>query len=301
MEPSGPHQRTADMDTDTETTVRSVGVDDITAGLQTLGLTSNSNVILHASLSSFGHVAGGLQAVTEAVTKVCGTVLMLAGSGDYCRLPAPPGLVRPDNAFFTADDWADFDHAVESATPFAHDLRVDRWLGGVVEHLRTHYPHTRGPHPLLSFLAVGSRAQRLIDGERLDAPLGPIEELEALDGDVLLLGVTHTSNTTIHLAEQRLGRGRFHRYALTAPHVWSELPNCGGESHRFDDLEPALRPHTSEVMIGPCRARRIPVRAVLAAAEAAILADPAALLCADPSCRCGAALRQRLSHVATHP
>ena len=130
--------------------------------------------------------------------------------------------------------------------------------------------------------------------------LGPIEELEALDGDVLLLGVTHTSNTTIHLAEQRLGRARFHRYALTAPHVWSELPNCGGESHRFDDLEPALRPATSEVMIGRCRARRIPVRTVLAATEAAIHADPAALLCPDQTCRCGAALQQRFNYLTSH-
>jgi len=203
LEPGMPNPHTADMATDADA---DVSVDDITAGLQALGLTSSSSIILHASLRSFGHVAGGVQALTDAVSQACGTVFMLAGSGDYCRLPAPPGLVRPDNAFYTADIWADFDRVVDNATPFAHDLPVDRWLGRVVEHMRTNYPHTRGIHPLLSVLAVGVHAKQLTDAERLDWPLGPIEELEALDGDLLLLGVTRTSNTTIHLAEQRLGR-----------------------------------------------------------------------------------------------
>ena len=224
---------------------------------------------------------------------------MLAGSGDLTRLPAPPGLLRPDNAFHPANTWAEFDRAVASAQPFNDDMPVDRWLGRVAEQMRLGFEHSRGPHPLLSFLAVGIHAQRLTDAQRMDWPLGPIEELERLGGDVLLLGVGHTSNTTIHLAEQRLGRARFYRYALTAPGVWSELPNCGGESHRFDEIEPNLKHATAEVMIGKCRALRISVRDVLEATTLLISDDPAALLCEDASCRCGAALQQRLRHLAS--
>jgi hypothetical protein len=42
---------------------------------------------------------------------------------------------------------------------------------------------------------------------------------ERLGGDVQLLGVGHTSNATIHLAEQRLGRANFYRYAVAMPGV----------------------------------------------------------------------------------
>ena len=160
--------------------------------------------------------------------------------------------------------------------------------------MRLSFPHKRSPHPLMSYLAAGRHAARLIDAQRLDWPLGPIEALAEMGGDVLLLGVSHTSNTAIHLAEQRLHRSRFYRYAKAAPGVWMELPNIPGQSHRFDDLEPDLAPLTGEVRIGTCRARRVPVQDVLAVATRRILADPGALLCNDPGCRCGAALQQRL-------
>ncbi|MBM7788486.1 aminoglycoside N3'-acetyltransferase [Tenggerimyces flavus] len=113
---------------------------------------------------------------------------------------------------------------------------------------------------------------------------------------MLLLGIGHTSNTTIHLAEQRLGRSLFYRYAKTAPGVWAEFPNVSGESHRFDDLEPALAPKATEVRIGDCRARLVAVRDVLEATDRAVRADPRALLCADPACeRCADAYGQRLA------
>jgi aminoglycoside 3-N-acetyltransferase len=147
----------------------------------------------------------------------------------------------------------------------------------------------------MSYLAVGRHAADLTATQRLDWPLGPIEALAALDGNVLLLGVDHTVNTAIHLAEQRLGRSRFYRYAKAAEGIWMELPNIPGQSHRFDDIEPELAPQTREVMIGRCRARRIRLAAVLAAVDRLIQADPAALLCRDPECRCGATLLQRLA------
>ena len=55
-----------------------------------------------------------------------------------------------------------------------------------------------------------------------------------LGGAVLLRDVDHTFNTTIHLAEQRLGRSCFYRYAKLDDGVWMALPNIPGQSHRFD-------------------------------------------------------------------
>jgi aminoglycoside 3-N-acetyltransferase len=270
----------------------------IAAGLRDLGLDSSSAVIVHSSLRSFGPVVGGAPAVCRALVSVCGTVLLPAGSWDLTGVPAPPSLVRPSNAAQVASSWETFDAALERALPFADDLPIDRELGRIPETMRRQFPHRRSQHPLLSYLAVGRYADTLIAAQRLDWPLGPIEALAELDGHVLLLGVSHSANTAIHLAEQRLGRSRFYRYAKAARGVWMELPNIPGQSHRFDAIEPALADVTREVLIGACRARRIAVAHVLNAAERLIAADPAALLCGDPNCRCSAALQQRLAWIA---
>jgi aminoglycoside 3-N-acetyltransferase len=271
---------------------------DIVDGLRRLGLNELSSVIVHSSLRSFGHVDGGAHAVCRALVGTCGTVMMLAASWDHTGdLPAPPGLVRPHNAYYNAESWESFDDALAGVVPFALDLPVARWLGRIAETLRQNFPHDRSTHPLFSFLAAGTHAQHLLAAQGLDWPLGPIQALADLNGHVLLLGVDHTSNTTIHLAEQQLGRSMFYRYAKAAPGVWMELPNFPGESDRFDDIEAELAPATAEVRIGNCRARLVPVRVVLACATRLILADPAALLCDKPDCRCSAALQQRLAHL----
>ncbi|MFF0264529.1 AAC(3) family N-acetyltransferase [Kribbella sp. NPDC004536] len=265
---------------------------DIADGLRQLGLDRTSEVIVHSSLSSFGYVDGGAEAVCAALTEVCGTVLMPAGSWDLTGTPAPPGLVRPRNAFWNAETWPEFDEKLSQATSFRPDLPVDKWLGTIPETFRRTCSPARTGHPLFSYQAAGPAAERILGAQRPDWPLGPIE---ALDGDVLLIGVSHTSNTTIHLAEQHLGRSRFYRYAKSADGLWVEYLNIPGDSHLFDDIEPALRPYTKEVQIGQARVRRIPKQAVLSTTCQLIEADPAALLCTDdPSCRCAAALEQRL-------
>lgn len=273
-------------------------VEGIASGLFRLGLDRRSSVVVHASLRSFGHVDGGAGTVVAALRRVCGTVLMMAGSDDLTRVLAPPGLFRPNNAYGNAGSWQEFDDSVQAAVAYRPDLPVSPWLGAVAESLRTTPGAVRGPHPLISFAAVGDRATDLIGHERLDFPLGSLDRLAELDGDVLLLGVGHTSNTTIHLAEQRLGMGRFYRYARHCSGLWLELPNVSGESHRFDRIEPLLARRATETMIGQCRVRRIRVRDVLEVATKTIVADPSALLCDDPECRCEAALRQYEAHQA---
>lgn len=255
---------------------------------------------MHASLSSFGHVEGGALAVCRALVSVCGTVMVPAGTWDLTGLKAPPGLVRPHNAYWNAATWEEFDALLARALPFSPELPIDRELGRIPEALRRHVPHERSAHPLLSYVAVGARARELIGAQSLGRPLGPFEALEALDGDVLLLGVDHTANTAIHLAEQRLGRSRFYRYAKAAEGAWQELPNIPGESHRFDAIARRLAAVTREARIGRCRARRTALRDVLAAATQLIEADPGALLCTDdPASRCAAAREQRLAYLGS--
>lgn len=266
--------------------------DQICDGLRRLGLDASSDVVVHGSLRSFGTVDGGAPTVINALTRSCGTVIMMAGSGDRTGLPAPPGLVRPDNAYGNAESWPDFDRRLTEATPYAPDLPVDRWLGVLSETLRRTDGAVRGPHPLLSFVGVGRCAAELIGAETLQHPLGSLQALADADGDVLLLGVDHTANTTIHLAEQRAGRGFFYRYARLGSGVWAELPNVSGESHQFDAIEVLLRPYASQTEIGDCWARRFRARDVIEVTLSLLDSDPNALLCADPDCRCGAARAQ---------
>ena len=223
-----------------------------------------------------------------------------AGAWDLTGVPAPPGSVRLNNAALPVTSWEEFDAAVDQAVPFSMELPVDKELGSVPEAIRQRHQHVRGCHPLFSFFAVGTHAEEVVAGERLDWPLGPIEVAAGLDALVVLLGVDHTANTTIHLAEQHLGRSRFFRCAKVASGVWAEFSNIPGESHRFGDIEPALRDRTHEATIGTCRARVVPVGDVLDAASRAIERDPGALLCDDEECRCGAARRQREAFVGCH-
>jgi aminoglycoside 3-N-acetyltransferase len=265
----------------------------ISAGLRELGLDGSSTVVVHSSLRSFGHVDGGADAVCRALVEVCGTVVVPADTWDATEVPAPPGPQRPWNAYWGSATWADHDDAVARAAVFTPDLPIDREMGAVPEALRLGFAHRRTSHPLKGFVATGERADEIVAAQTLDAPLAPIEAVGNTDGDVLLLGVGHTANTAIHLGEQQLGRGRFFRYAKIGPRAWAELPDLCGESHRFDDLEPALRPRTREVVVGGARLRRVSVRDVLDATRAVVGADPRALLCDDAGCRCAHAWHGR--------
>lgn len=51
---------------------------EIAAGLRTVGLSTTSVVMVHASLSSFGPVEGGALTVCRALLAVRGTILMPA-------------------------------------------------------------------------------------------------------------------------------------------------------------------------------------------------------------------------------
>ncbi|MFE5310725.1 AAC(3) family N-acetyltransferase [Isoptericola sp. NPDC056573] len=268
-----------------------VTTDQVAAGLRELGLGRSSTVLVHSSLRAFGHVDGGAAAVARALVDVCGTVVVPADTWDRTGVPAPPGLERPWNAYGNAATWAEHDEAVARADAFVPDLPVDREMGAVPEAVRLGHPHRRTEHPLKGFVATGERAADVVGAQTLDHPLAPVDAVADAGGDVLLLGVGHTASTAIHLAEQRRGRGLFHRYAKVGPGAWAELPNLPGESHRFDELEPTLRSRTREVRVGRSRLRRTGVADVLAAARAALLADPRALLCDDPGCRCAAAWR----------
>lgn len=175
--------------------------------LQAAGLGAGMNIIVHSSLSQLGWVIGGAQAVVDALLSVVtpeGTVMVPAHSTNntepaYWENPPIP------------EDWWQI---VRDNTPaFDPHLTETRHMGQIADTLRAHPDAKRSYHPALSFAAVGKHRDFLLDNHALDYPLGeasPLARLYDLDGHVLLLGVNHANNTSLHLGEYRSPWARQH-------------------------------------------------------------------------------------------
>ena len=79
-------------------------------------------------------------------------------------------------------------------------------MGEVVECFRQHRATIRSDHPTLSFAACGPAAPAIVGRHPLTPGLGessPLGRLYEHDAQILLLGVSHEYDTTLHLAEHR--------------------------------------------------------------------------------------------------
>jgi aminoglycoside 3-N-acetyltransferase len=160
-------------------------------------------------------------------------------------------------------------------------------MGIVNETFRTNYPDRRSLHPSASFIAHGTFAAELTGpGTEYDG-LEPIRRLMDVGGHVLLLGVTHTNSTAIHLAEQRAGRQLFVRYCLTPKGVVAA--SGGGCGNGFDSLQPHVAQLERRANVGESIWRCYELQPYVAVAIDLIRRDPYALLCAGDACtRCNA-------------
>jgi aminoglycoside 3-N-acetyltransferase len=137
---------------------------------------------------------------------------------------------------------------------------------------------------------LGDGADELLATQSIEKPYGPIEWLQHQHGDVLLLGVDHTRNTAIHLAEHLAGRKQFIRWAITLEDGRGravELPSFPGCSDGFNAVEAEIKQMTRETTIGAATVRRIPLELLIPIVVGWIDDDPSALLCDRASCtRC---------------
>lgn len=96
---------------------------------------------------------------------------------------------------------------IRATTPAYHpDLTPTRSMGVIAETFRKQKGALRSAHPHHSFCACGHQASYLTNNHSLKFGLGegsPLARIYDLDGFVLLLGVGHDSNTSMHLAEYR--------------------------------------------------------------------------------------------------
>jgi len=181
-------------------TGRPITVESLVDDLRTLGVEAGSTLLVHSSLSRLGWVCGGAVAVILALEEALGpsgTLVMPAMSGD---LTDPKDWQHPP----VPEAWKD---TIRASMP-AYDRRLTptRGMGVIAETFRTRSGVVRSDHPHVSFSARGPQAERITANHRLDFGLGegsPLARIYELDGHVLLLGVGHGNNTSIHLAEYR--------------------------------------------------------------------------------------------------
>jgi aminoglycoside 3-N-acetyltransferase len=158
------------------------------AHIRSLGVRPGGVLLVHTAFSRTGPVEGGPLGLIEALRDAMGpwgTVVM-------------PSMSDDDDDVFDPKASACVGLGVVADT-----------FWRLPEVLRSNSPH--------AFAAVGPEAARITADHPLEPPHGldsPVGRVYELDGQVLLVGVGHDADTTIHLAEALAGvRYRRAKYA----------------------------------------------------------------------------------------
>lgn len=249
---------------------------DLLLGLRDLRL-KNAPVIVHSSLRSFGQVEDGATTVVHALLTAFSRVLVPTFT--YKTMITP--LTGPKDNGITYGSQQDLNRMAEF---FTSRMPADPLMGIIPETFRRHPGVKRSLHPIQSF--TGMNTEKMISFQTLADPLAPLALLEQAEGWVVLMGVNHVVNTSIHYAEKLAGRKQFLRWALT-PRGVVECPGFPGCSAGFQAIAPYMEKYTRTVKIGEALIQAVPVRMLVKVAVGLIHKDPLALLCSQADCeRC---------------
>lgn len=172
---------------------------DVRAALGAAGVRPGAVVMVHASLSRLGWIVGGAPTVLGALLDVVGadgTVVMPAHTGvsDPSSWQNPP--VPEDWWPLIRQEWPAFDVRV---TP-------TRAMGAVAECFHRLPGVMHSGHPAVPVIARGPSAVTITSAHPLEQSLGdgsPIGRLYDLDARIVMIGVGHENNTSLHLCEHR--------------------------------------------------------------------------------------------------
>jgi aminoglycoside N3'-acetyltransferase len=256
--------------------------EELTGDLRALGVRPGGVLLVHMSYRSVKPVDGGPVGVIDALRAAVG----------------PEGtIVMPS--------WGDDDDVpYDPAT-----MKVAADLGITAEMLRKVPGARRSDHPF-AFAAIGPQAD-FITSDPLPIPphasASPVGRVHDLDGQVLLLGCGHDSNTSIHLGES-LGGAPYHvpkyctvwRDGCAVRVDYEETDCCCARFALMDDWLRA-RGSQAEGRVGHAHARLARSRDIVDAARAAVEREPLIFLHvpADGCAECDQSRRWAARHAAT--
>ncbi|PZF84255.1 AAC(3) family N-acetyltransferase [Jiangella anatolica] len=253
---------------------------DVRAAAARLGLAGRP-VCLHSSLSSFGRVRGGADAVVDGLLAGGGTLLVPAQSPVFAAPPPAGHVPLPDNA----EDDGSIPWTRPAAGYDPADDAIGPEMGAIARAVLARPGRARGRNALSSFAAVGPLADRLVAGQSAHDVFAPLRELAARDGAVLLAGVGLDALTLLHAAEEDAGLPPLTRWARVAGAPDPVPTRHGSCSRGFERLAPALAHVELTTAAGASRWRAYPAARTLAAAADVFRRDPGAAACGRPDCR----------------
>ena len=251
---------------------------DLVTGWQKLEL-EQAQVVMHASLSSLGPVEGGAGTVIQSLLEVFPVIMAPTFTYKSMVIPqvGPPGNGMEYGSGANQNRMAEF---------FTPDMPADPLMGILPETLRLQPAAKRSAHPILSFSGVG--VEKYLSTQSLVEPLAPLRLMEEDNGWVLLIGVNHTVNTSIHAAERLAGRRTFIRWALT-PNGVIECPGFPPCSAGFNAIATEMDRYTRQAQVGTTHVCAVPMKMLFKVVMSRIRQDPLAFLCQDEDCeRCRA-------------
>lgn len=243
---------------------------ELSEGFAALGLSPGSKVLAHSSLRSLGRVQGGAAALIASIIAVLGpegTLLVPTLTGSERLSPQDPPHFDPD--------------------------RTPSWTGMIPETLRQRPDAVRSLHPTHSVAAIGADAAPLLEGHANSitpcdewSPYGELAQRD--DGYILLIGVTHASNTTFHHVEEVAGLPYHMQEGFAAAQITRHgaaytrhvMLHKYGPARNFDVMEPlfAERGIQRTGTIGAATVRLIHAPRMVRATLRAVAANPTLLL-----------------------
>ena len=168
-----------------------------------LGINQGDTLLVHASLSSLGYVVGGAEALYYALREVIGNEGTIVVPSQTVEISDPASWQYPP----VPEEWHD---VIRDAMPaYSKELSYSKAMGAFSQFIGILPDSIRSNHPMYSFTAIGENASEIIGQDSFDFPFGdksPLGRMYSIGAKVLMIGTDFETNTSLHLAENRLNR-----------------------------------------------------------------------------------------------